>query len=165
MLLLPRGFRSISRPTSPGSNVQAQVGCRTQGAQEHNRSKDNAQLPTHRSDQSSCDLNTMDPVHDTLGLLDDSASEYVAERLAKTDFGLESESDVGVVGEGSAGAGPGGAARPGEPGAHPLTSPHTPRQQAESSTSAEADSLETLLSRAGFITQLGPYSFSIPKGG
>lgn len=92
---------------------------------------------------------------DDLGLVDDSASEVVAERLSKTNIedGGESESDVGVVGEAGpaagAGPGPGGAARPGELGGHPLTSPATPRQEAEAvqPSVAEVADVELLLSK------------------
>ena len=136
----------------------------------------------------------------------------MAERLAKADLaeeGGESETDLGVVGEapGGSGAATGGAARPGEPGAHPLTSPATPRQGAEAAAAEpavpeEAD-VELLLSKvgcwrwakmwlihstavmrrlgvmpllrllsptqpghvqAGFIKQLGPYTYAIPQG-
>jgi hypothetical protein len=111
---------------------------------------------------------------DQLGVIDDSASEYVAERLSKIDVGEggESESDLAIVGEGTQkAAGPGGAVKPGEAGAHPLTSPATPKLRSEAGPSAaageavpETEDVEELLRRAGFIKQLGPYTYEIQKG-
>ena len=58
--------------------------------------------------------------HDRLAIINESASEYVAERLSKADVGGESETDLGVVGAEAQqlqAAGPGDAAKPGELGA------------------------------------------------
>ena len=112
--------------------------------------------------------------HDRLGIIDDSASEYVAERLSKADVGGESETDLGVVGAEAQqlqAAGPGGAAKPGELGAHKLTSPTTPKQGPELAAAEagqhvpESEDVELLLSRAGFIKRLGPVTYEIPTGG
>ncbi|GAB4820986.1 hypothetical protein N2152v2_008032 [Parachlorella kessleri] len=108
---------------------------------------------------------------DQLGVIDDCASEYVAERLSKADIGGESETDIAVVGEvPQRAAGPGGATKPGELGAHPLTSPTTPKQGAELAVIEpeqhvpESENVELLLSRAGFIKRVGPVTYEIPTG-
>lgn len=110
---------------------------------------------------------------DQLGVLDDSASEYVAERLAKTGIsdgseggsGAAGEGPLNVVGEGSlAGPGPGGASRPGEPGTGHLGGPANPTEQTEAEAEEDLD-VELLLSRAGFINRLGTYTYEVPAGG
>lgn len=119
-------------------------------------------------------------VLDDTTVVDDSASEVVAARLSKAELSDTEPADVRVVGEGEepsqgAGAepGPGGAARPGEVGAHPLSSPATPRQGSEpagaeaagTSGREEADaSVEELLARAGFIQRAGPFTYVIGQG-